>query len=407
MAGEIQVVRATPYRIATLAADVPASILASAHGWSRVEGDITALSVATGTAGCVLRSSDDGALSVLVHMPDGTAVGPLDADSAQLELARAVEVFGLPDGATVLHRALTATSPWYDPPTRLADACRALGVPLQLVTAAGPAPPAPVQTAAILEVGVVLVHATVTAAAADAPLTGHAAWTVPLGDQWSLHAWDGSDEPPSLIDAAVALAGKQRTTLAYWWSGRTAGFLLTRRNRVAAAHEWGGEAPKTAESIALAGEALAEEFRLPGQAPTVAALLRDTDRTPEEALAALCQLLRLPAEVVGRTYEDLAVWAVGVPGAVHTDRLGFASAVAHAVREAPPSNVFDDLSKRRPMWYRLVNGLVAVVMGLSTALLALLWHWHMMSGWWVLGGIFTTLSYAWGLRPGRQKKLQP
>jgi hypothetical protein len=402
MTEEIRVVRATPHRITTLAADVPVSVLASSHGWSRVAGDVAALSVATGTAGCVLRVGDDAALSLLVHRPDGTVIGPLDAASAEPEMVQAVAVFGLPDGATVLHRALTATSPWYDPPARLADACRTLGVPLELITAAEPGRPAPTPIGVAAEVGVVLVHAPVDAAAADAPLSRQSAWTVPLGTQWSLHVWDGSGEPTSLVGAAMALAEKQRTTLAYWWSGRTAGFILTRGNRIAGAHEWGGDAPNTPNSTAQAGQALTEEFRVPEQAPAVVALLRSTDLAPGDALAALCRLLRLPAELVGQTSEELATWATTVPGARHTDRLGFAAAVAHTVREAPPDNILEDLSKRRPGWYRLLNGLVAVVMGLSTALLALMWHWHAMSGWWVLVGVLTTLSYAWGLRPGRR-----
>ncbi|MFI6784819.1 hypothetical protein [Micromonospora sp. NPDC050276] len=254
------------------------------------------------------------------------------------------------------------------------------------------------------ESGVVLVYAPVASAAADGPLALQSAWTVPLGTQWSVHVWDGQGQPTAPVHAAEALGGAGRATLAYWWSTRNAGFLLTRDGRVAGAHEWGSTVVTTPESTARVGRALAEEFRLTEQVPSVITLLRRTDLAPSDALAALCRLLRVPAEMIGLTAEELARWAAAVPGAVHTEKLPVMAAVVHSVREAPPDTVLDELSARRPGWYRLLNGVVAAVMAAVTAVLALLWQQEVMSGWWVLLGVATTASYAWGLRPGRSNR---
>jgi hypothetical protein len=86
---------------------------------------------------------------------------------------------------------------------------------------------------------------------------------------------------------------------------------------------------------------------------------------------------------------------------VHTERLGMVAAVRRSVREAPaPSAV----SIRRPLWYRLANGAVAVVMALATAGLVLLWREGQVNGWWVVLGAVATLSYALGLRPARSRR---
>ncbi|MEV4709623.1 hypothetical protein [Actinoplanes sp. NPDC049316] len=81
-----------------------------------------------------------------------------------------------------------------------------------------------------------------------------------------------------------------------------------------------------------------------------------------------------------------------------------AAAVAYSMRHTPPDNLLDELSTRRPGWYRLLNGLIATVMTAATAVLSLLWHWNAWSGWWVPLGLATTASYAWGLRPGRRRR---
>jgi ABC-type multidrug transport system permease subunit len=38
-------------------------------------------------------------------------------------------------------------------------------------------------------------------------------------------------------------------------------------------------------------------------------------------------------------------------------------------------------------------------MGLATVVLAAVWRWGGISGWWVLLGALTTIVYAWGVRP--------
>ncbi|NES14753.1 MULTISPECIES: hypothetical protein [Micromonospora] len=400
-AEEIRVIHATAYRIAALAHAVPASLRAQSNGWSRVDADMAALSVTTRAASFLLRVDDVGTLSLLVHGPDGGATGPLDAASTEAELAQAVGIFGLPDGAGVLRQALApAASARYDTAARLADVCRALGAPLELLTVDPTDPQREPEKPAQPEAGVVLVYAPVAVAAAAGPLALQSAWTVPLGTQWSMHVWDGDGQPTAPVHAAEALGDAGRVTLAYWWSARTAGVLLTRDGRVAGAHEWGSAVVATPESTARLGRALAEEFRLPEQVLAVITLLRRTDLAPSDTLAALCMLLRLPAEIVGLTAEELARWAASVPGAVHTEKLPVMAAVVHSVREAPPDTVLDELSARRPGWYRLANGVVAAVMAAATALLALLWRQEVASGWWVLLGVATTVSYAWGLRPG-------
>jgi hypothetical protein len=60
-------------------------------------------------------------------------------------------------------------------PRRLADACRALGVLLELLTDEGVEPEPDLEGPPRPEAGVVLLYAPVAAAAADAPLSGHLA----------------------------------------------------------------------------------------------------------------------------------------------------------------------------------------------------------------------------------------
>jgi hypothetical protein len=98
----------------------------------------------------------------------------------------------------------------------------------------------------------------------------------------------------------------------------------------------------------------------------------------------------LPDARIGRaTTAALAEWAATLPAAVHTPRMTTMAAIR------------SELVGARALWQRLLNGAIAVVMFLATATLALVWQWGGISGWWVLLGALTTLSYAWGLRPRR------
>ncbi|WP_329106965.1 hypothetical protein OG792_02520 [Micromonospora sp. NBC_01699] len=414
-AGEtIDVVRASAYRLGALADAAPATPLAEADGWTRLrssgadgEGtDLAALSVAARTPACRLRVDGDGGLRLSAYGPDGGSVGPLDGTCAESDALAVAALFGLPDGAAVLHRALTSPSTGYHPTARLADACRALGLPLELLTPAGSAPvtaraAAPAQP----EVGVVLMYAPARVAAADAPLTTQSAWTVPVDESRSLHLWDGRGQRASLALAAEVLADKRWATLAYWWSERTAGFVLTRRNRVAGAHEWGGGAPVTPEATARAGRQLAEEFGIPEQALTVTALLRRTDLVPVAALTELGELIGVPVDVIGRGAGELADWAATVPGAVRTERMGFAAAVVHSVREYSAKPPKADPYHPRPRWQRILSGVRLLVFVPILALGVAGWLRGEVSGWWVLLGVVLTADAAWGLRPGRRSRM--
>ncbi|WP_326561179.1 hypothetical protein [Micromonospora sp. NBC_01796] len=407
----IGAVRATAYRLGALADASSVTVLGEADGWTRldvVDGvDLGALSVAARTPACLLRVDDDTfGLRLSAYGPDGASVGPLDVTCTESDALSVVTLFGLPDGAAVLHRALTSPSTGYHPPARLADACRAVGLPLELLTPAGSAPvivlgAPPAQP----EVGVVLVYASAVNAAAAAPLTTQSAWTVPIDGKRSLHLWDGRGERANLALAAEVLADRRWATLAYWWSERTAGFVLTRANRVAGAHEWGGSAPVTPEGTARAARQLAEEFGVPEQALTVTALLRRTDLEPMAALTELGDLLGLPADVIGRTAVELADWAASVPGAVRTERLGFAAAVVHSVREHSSKPPREDLYHPRPLWRRLLSGFRLLVFVPILVLVVAGWLRGDVSGWWVLLGLALTADAAWGVRPGRRSRM--
>jgi hypothetical protein len=334
----------------------------------------------------VLRLDEDGWLQVTAYAPDGTtADGP--------EAARAA---GLPAGVGLLERVLGHSDPRYTDRARLTDACRALGVPPTLLLDDLPARPAPVAAAPRTEV--VLVGRDAAAAAADAPLTGQSAWTVPLGPGWSLQHWDGEGQPTPAATVAQVL-GDRQPALACWWSADEAGFVLVRRGKLVAGHQWGRWAP---QETADAGRLLAADFGRPGEAVSVTALLRRRDLAPADALAELFALLGLPGAGLGRaTAADLAAWASAAPAALHTSRMGRTAAIRHAVRETPPRNALDELSARRPLWYRLLNGTVAVATAVTTVVLAVLWQRGDLSGWWVLVSGLVTVSYAWGLRPAR------
>lgn len=241
--GPIGAIRATAHRLVLLAADVP-TVVHEADGWTRLadadatatdaevknDGDghstggegrgrsgLLALSVAARVPACRLGFDDNG-LWVVAYGPDGSVVGPLDAGCTEADAMSAVTVFGLPDGAPLLFRALTSASTSYDGPARIADACRCLGLPLELLTPAGPVPDTVVGAPpAGPEVGVVLVYAPAVVAAAEAPLTRQSAWTVPVDPLRCVQLWDGRGARANLPVAAEVLANRRWPTLAYWW----------------------------------------------------------------------------------------------------------------------------------------------------------------------------------------------
>jgi hypothetical protein len=407
---EIFVVRATAHRIARLAG--PATVLATYDGWSRLDRDPRAIGAATRAFACVLRLGTE--LEVTTYAPDGTTRSSFDAET-------------LPRGAALLRQAITHVDPRYTRQARLADACRALGVPVELLlapaapvalglpstppVAPGRSEPSPAVSAPVSSgrselppaveapaprTGVVVAGAS---ALGDGVLTGQSAWTIPVSPRWVLHFWDGSGRERPPTHAALALAGRQ-PAIACWWSADEAGFVVVHGSKPVTGHQWGGTAPTTPETTATAGRLLATEFGVPDQALALIGLLRRTDLAPAGALASLFELLGLPDAGLGRaTTAELAAWAATVPTAVHTSTMSGLAAVREAVRAQP--NPLDELSARRPLWYRVLNGGIAVVMGLATAVLAVVWQGGGISGWWVLAGAAVTLSYAWGLRPRR------
>jgi hypothetical protein len=367
-------VRATPHRIARLCGPAAASaVIASHDGWSRLDRDPGKVGGPTRAFACAL--SFEPGLRVVTYSPDGSSASGLDAAA-------------LPGGAGLLRRALTHSDPRYTERRRLADACHALGVPIGLLAAptspipAASAPPAPSPTTGVVLAG--------PSARADAGLAGQSAWTVPVSPQWTLYFWDGEGRQTPTANAALALAGRH-PAVACWWSGEAAGFVVVHGAKRIAGHQWGGgPAPITPESTAAAGRVLAADFGVPDQALAVIGLLRRTDLAPPDALASLFALLGLPGAGLGRaTTASLAAWAATLPAAVHTARMTTMAAIR------------SEFAGARALWQRLLNGAVAVAMLLATAALTLVWHGGGISGWWVLLGALTTLSYAWGLRPRR------
>jgi hypothetical protein len=225
---------------------------------------------------------------------------------------------------------------------------------------------------------------------ADAALTGQSAWTMPLSARWSLHFWDGEGRRTPPATAALALAARH-PAVACWWSAEAAGFVVVHGSQAVAGHQWGsGPAPVTPESTAVAGKLLAADFGVPEQSLAVIGLLRRTDLAPSDAIASLFALLGLPGAGIGRaTTASLAGRAAAVPAAVHTARTSTMAAIR------------SEFVGARALWQRLLNGVVAVLMLLATGTLALVWQWGAISGWWVLFGALSTLSYAWRLRPRR------
>ncbi|GIM91187.1 hypothetical protein [Paractinoplanes toevensis] len=312
---ELFAVRATAHRIGALAGrEAAAAVVAEHDGWCRLRTDPREVGAATRAVAYALRH--EPGLTVTAYRPDGTvAHGPEAA---------------MRGGSSLLRRALAHDEPRYTDAARVADVCRALGVPPELRLDRPPRrPPVPAP-----RTGLVLVGLDPAAAAAGAVLTGQSSWTVPLTPAWSLHLWDGAGRPTPCTTAARVLAGRN-PAVALWWSARAAGLLVVHGSRLVAGHQWGDWAPITPESTAAAGRVLAADFGVPDQALSLTALLRRRDLAPTQALTSLVALLGLPDAGLGRLSADaLAGWAAGVAGAVRTPHLTGPAAIRHAVREA-------------------------------------------------------------------------
>ncbi|GAA2615579.1 hypothetical protein [Paractinoplanes durhamensis] len=316
MADELFVVRATAHRIGALAGrEAATAVVAESDGWCRLRRDPRDIGVATRAVAYALRR--DPELLVTGYQPDGTVTdGP--------------EAATIAGGAALLRQVLAHDESRYTPVARLADACRALGVPPQLLLESPPRRlPIPVP-----RTGVVLVGLDPAAAAADAVLTRQSSWTVPFAPRWTLHLWDGAGRATPTTTAAYVLAGRN-PAVALWWSAREAGFVVVHGSKLVAGHQWGGWAPVTPESTAAAGRVLADDFGVPDQALSLTALLRRRDFAPTQAVTSLVALLGLPDAGLGRQgAAGLAAWAGTVPGAVRTPQLSGLAAIRHAVREA-------------------------------------------------------------------------
>lgn len=370
----------------------------SFDGWSHVPGDPGAAAVA---ARCPAYVIDDGP-TLTVYGPDGSTVGPLDGLAGDGELERAAAVAGRTGAEDLLRAALDPRNG--DSEVRLADLCRVLGVPLPLVYGDVESD-APAQTAARPDVGVALMHAPAAAVAANAPLTGQSAWTVPLGTQWSWVTWDGDGTPASLPAVAAGLSsGEREPVLAYWWSGQRAGFVLAVKGHLVAAHEWGAGVTFDIEATAPAAEALSREFRVPEQRFAITALLRRGDADPQDLLRELLVLLRAPADLVGLDWAGVTERAAGTRGALRTPKLSVMRAIGHAVREQPTATPLERVMRERPPWYRGLSLAAGVAMALSTAIMvAARLLGARISGWWLAVGVVTTAAFLWDVRPRRKR----
>jgi len=64
------------------------------------------------------------------------------------------------------------------------------------------------------------------------------------------------------------------------------------------------------------------------------------------------------------------------------------------------------LGRGRPVWYRLLNGVGAVLFALSTAVLYINWRHGTVELWWVIVGVAVTLWCAWDARPARRRNIR-
>lgn len=285
------------------------------------------------------------------------------------------------------------------------------------------------------DVGIVLVNRPADAVAADAPLTGQACHVVPLGARWSWLAWDGTHVATPLPTVAEVLsAGEAEPVLACWWApgragfgpgragfgpGRAgfgpsragpgpsrAGFVLAHRGKLVAGHEWGGGAPATDGSMALAAARLSEAFRVPAAKPEIRALLPRTDADVRETLHELLTILRAPTEPVGLDQDALVAMAAAAPGSVHTPKLSRLAAVRHAYREAPPTNELEGVLRCRPWWWRASFRAGGIALAVATVVMFVgRYAWDLPIPWWlqVAGVVFTPVYLYEGRRPRRPR----
>ncbi|GEM_PF-1621465 len=80
------------------------------------------------------------------------------------------------------------------------------------------------------------------------------------------------------------------------------------------------------------------------------------------------------------------------------------SSDGQVVAKASPIDAIARVGRDRPLWYRLLNGVAAVVFALATAVLYVNWQWGTVELWWVIVGAVVTLWCAWDARPARRRK---
>jgi len=411
VAEELAVLRASGPRLAPYGIVGP-----SLGGWTAVPAEsLPPLALTIRTPGCVLRwpaAPDVTAPTITVYGAGGEVV-ELDRDATAESAERAAVLLGAPGAGRLLHRALTVESPFYDAPERLGDVCRAVGVPLDLLSQGSTVDDAG-SAEVSADVGFVLVRLDAAVAAVESPLTRQSAWIVPMGRGWCMQVWDGQAPRQPLPAAAMNLSQGHRDgfALAVWWSGpppgpgsvvgSRAGLFLSRSGRAVTAHEWSPRVHLGIEHTAAAGRALAAAFHVPERTLDVTSVLRRDAADPVLALTDLLTLLRVPTMPVGLDQHRLVDTARSTPGAVHAPRLSPLRAIIHAVQQAPAANVIDRAARERPRWYRFVNGLIAAAMAFLTLVLYVNWRWDAIGGWWVLLGAATTVGYALAARSRRR-----
>jgi hypothetical protein len=397
---QLACLRASGHRLAPYGVAGP-----SRDGWTAVPVDtLAALALRSHSPGCAIDCADE--LTVTVFGPDGEVVW-LDAVAGADAAARAAALLGQPRAGDLVHRALTVEFEYYDTAARVADVCRAVGIPVALLD-----PDSTVDSTldasvpdVVPDVGFVLVRLDIASAVAEAPLARQSAWLAPMGPAWTIHVWDGEPPRHPLPAAAIGFSQGHRDgpALALWWASDRAGFLLATAGRAVCAHEWSRRLDLGIDHTAGAGRSLAAAFRVAERALDVTAVLRREPSDPVRALVDLLRLLDVPTELVGRTSPELIEAVRSARGAVHAPRLSPLRSVAHAMREAPATNLVDRAVRERPWWYRIVNAVVAVLMALLTFALYLSWHHGTVAGWWVALSAATTVSYAVAVRPARRR----
>jgi hypothetical protein len=410
--GEMAVLRASARRLATYGVTGP-----SIDGWTAVPAEAVApVAVSARTPGCVLRWATTAGggppgvgSSLTVYGPRGEVVqvaADVTADAAE----RAAALLDRPGAGALLHRALTVDWPAYEAPARVGDVCRALGVPLALLTVDSTEDTSPAPAG--VDVGLVLGRLDPGVAAAQSALTGQSGWIVPQAEGWYLRIWDreGARHPLPAIALTLSQGHRDRFALAVWWTGgpaapgRRAGLLVARAGRAVAAHEWSPRFDLGLGHTAGAGRTLAATFGVPGRALDVTAALRRDASDPLGALVDLLTRLRVPTSAVGLGEAELVELARSTAGAVHSPRLSPLRAVVHAIQQAPATTVVERAARERPAWYRVANAGLAVVMALATVVLYLNWRWGTVAVGWVALAAATTVGLVLAVRPRRRRR---